>query len=150
MTVLACKVLIYHSLNRSSRDQPDQTFPCQHPGCKVTCKRKYERDRHYQTKHVQSKDLFCPIGRCRCSRDADELAEVLSDGYFWQSAANACASQRENMKDEVLEHRSEDRPDDRNYSKYILHGFARRDRVIKHIRKAHKVAFAVSLRPQAG
>jgi hypothetical protein len=109
----------------------------------VACKRTYERDRHEQTKHKQSKNLFCPIGRCRWSRDADELAEVLSNAYFcpWEQPAHAWASLREGMKAETLEHRSSHPDNLGEYSKARLLGFARRDKVLKHIQKAHKVIF---------
>ena len=109
----------------------------------MACKRSYERDRHEQTKHKQSKNLFCPIGRCRCSRDADELAEALSDAPFYrrEQSAHAWASQRERMKAETLEHRSSYPGHLGEYSKARLLGFARRDKVIKHIKKAHKVIF---------
>jgi hypothetical protein len=112
----------------------------------VACKRSYERDRHEQTKHKQSKNLFCPIGRCRCSRDADELAKVLSNTYFysWKGNGHMWASMREGMKAETLEYRSNHPEILGEYSKARLLGFARRDKVIKHIKKAHKVIFGCS------
>ena len=45
------------------------------------------------------------------------------------------------MKAEVLEHQSNNPESDREYSKARLLGFARRDKVIKHIRESHKVMF---------
>jgi hypothetical protein len=51
------------------------------------------------------------------------------------------ASMREGMKAETLEHRSSDPGNLGEYSKARLLGFARRDKVIKHIKKAHKVIF---------
>lgn len=42
------------------------------------------------------------------------------------------------MKAEVVEHRSQSRFLCGQYSRALLHGFARRDRIIKHIKKAHK------------
>jgi hypothetical protein len=98
----------------------------------VKCRRPYDLKRHKQTKHDQSEHWFCPADSCKLScSPAGLLKELCSTcfkveflGYF-----------RSPLTSKVLH------SDQRNgYEKYELNGFPRRDKLIKHLKKDHKVS----------
>lgn len=109
----------------SSRDQPEARYYCPERGCKASFKRKYDIDRHFQ-RHTQSVNFFCPSEGCKYS----EVPKF--DRLSWDHS-------RKPLRSKLIE-------DDSDYGltpapsqKYFLYGFSRKDKLLKHLAKDHKV-----------
>ena len=114
------------SLEGSSRDEPTRLFPC--PECRVRCRRPYDVVRHYQTKHTQSEHWFCPVQTCDLSYNVDHLGENLQVDDLRYYESRYPLSEKSLRTDAAL-----------GYSKTQLNGFPRRDKLLTHFKKNHKV-----------
>jgi hypothetical protein len=113
-------------------DEPIRLYPCKL--CYIKCKRVYDLHRHYQTKHSRSLYWFCPLDTCKLSRAALGLSEAL-DASDLRDGKYQCRNYRRPLTHEVVYTDNEN-----GYTKLRLHGFSRRDKLTKHLKKAHPVS----------
>lgn len=116
------------SLEGSSRDEPPRLFPCL--DCHLKCRRSYDVIRHYQTKHKQSEHWFCPVRTCELSGNVEplEALESARTRYEFSHWLSWPLLKKTICRDARLE-----------YCKFNLYGFPRKDKLLSHFKKAHRV-----------
>lgn len=82
--------------------------------------------------HTQSKNFFCPVEGCKYSVEPNIASLSRYYGSPWHDV-------RRPLKSKLL---ADDK--DTGYTRYLLYGFHRKDKLLKHLAKHHKVRTSVS------
>ena len=106
--------------------EPIRLYPCNL--CHVKCRRPYDLERHHKTKHHQSEHWFCPVDTCKLSCTVTGLGSNFL-GYGWMEYKRKPLTIKHLLSDE-----------ENGYHKVQLHGFPRKDKLVKHLRKHHQVS----------
>lgn len=127
-----CDIDSTRSADSLEFEEPIRLYPCTVSGCKVTCKRPYELERHRQTVHNQSRHWFCPVDSCLLSCAIAGLAKIhllpelkLIDYIISRQRRPLTCKLRVSEDD--------------GYANLELNGFKRKDKLTKHLKEAHKV-----------